>query len=131
MKTKKHALLFAALLLGGMSASYALEMTGLKPGVPASTATAQAMAKRHATLYGDPAGQSQASRIIDVKPGMRYVNVDSGETVAFRAGEKIVAWTFAQMVRDSSVDLGLLMPDLPGSAGVRVYIDRSDLFTGG
>jgi hypothetical protein len=70
-----------------MSASYALEMTGLKPGVPASTATAQAMAKRHATLYGDPAGQSQASRIIDVKPGMRYVNVDSGETVAFRAGE--------------------------------------------
>jgi len=91
MKTKKHALLFAALLLGGMSASYALEMTGLKPGVPASTATAQAMAKRHATLYGDPAGQSQASRIIDVKPGMRYVNVDSGETVAFRAGEKIVA----------------------------------------
>jgi hypothetical protein len=29
------------------------------------------------------------------------------------------------------VDLGLLMPDLPGSAGVRVYIDRSDLFTGG
>ena len=129
MKTKEHALLFAALRLGGMSASYALEMTGLKPGVPASTA--QAMAKRHATLYGDPAGRSQASRIIDVKPGMRYVNVDSGETVAFRAGEKIVAWTFAQMVRDSSVDLGLLMPDLPGSAGVRVYIDRSDLFTGG
>jgi hypothetical protein len=34
------------------------------------------------------------------------------------------------MVRDTSVDLGLLMPDLPGSAGVRVYIDRSDLFTG-
>lgn len=96
MKTKKHALLFAALLLGGMSASYALEMTGLKPGVPASTATAQAMAKRHATLYGDPAGQSQASRIIDVKPGMRYVNVDSGETVAFRAGEKIVAWTLVR-----------------------------------
>ena len=90
MKTKKPALLFAALLLGGMSASYALEMTGLKPGVPASTATAQAMAKRHATLYGGPAGQSQASRIIDVKPGIRYVNVDSGETVAFRAGEKIV-----------------------------------------
>jgi hypothetical protein len=118
-----------------MSASYALEMTGLKPGVPASTAQAQAqaqaMAKRHATLYGDPAGQSQASRIVDVKPGMRYVNVDSGETVAFRAGENIVAWTFAQMVRDTSVDLGLLMPDLPGSAGVRVYIDRSDLFTGG
>lgn len=129
MNAKKHALLFAAMLLGGMSASYALEMTGLKPGVPASTA--QAMAKRHATLYGDPAGQSQASRIIDVKPGMRYVNVDSGETVAFRSGEKIVAWTFAQMVRDKSVDLGLLMPDLPGSAGVRVYIERSDLFTGG
>lgn len=129
MKAKKHGLLVAVMLLGGMSAAYALEMAGLRPGVPASTA--HAMAKRHASLYGDPAGQFQASRIVDVKPGMQYVNVNSGETVAFRAGEKIVAWTFAQMVRDKSVDLGLLMPDLPAGAGVRVYIERSDLFTGG
>lgn len=129
MKAKTTALLFAAILLGGMSASYAMEVNGPKSG--ASASTAQATAKRHAGLYGEPTGQTQASRIIDVKPGMRYVNVDSGESVAFRSGGKVSAWTFAQMIRDTSVDLGLLMPDLPGGAGVRVYIDRSDLFTGG
>ncbi|WP_304441464.1 MULTISPECIES: CzcE family metal-binding protein [unclassified Cupriavidus] len=51
---------------------------------------------------------------------MRYVSVDSGETVAFRSGGKVSARTFAQMVSDTSVDLGLLIPALPGSAGVRV-----------
>lgn len=129
MKAKRQALLFVAILLGGMSASYAMEVSGSKSGVSASAG--QATSKRYAALFGDPTDPSRAARIVDVKPGLRYVNVDSGETVAFRAGEKMSAWTFAQMIKNTSVDLGLLMPDLPGSAGVRVYINRSDLFTGG
>lgn len=129
MKAKRCALLFVAIMLGGMSASYAKEVGGAKSGVSASAG--QATSKRHASLFGDPTEPSRVTRVVDVKPGLRYVNVDSGETVAFRAGDKISAWTFAQMIRDTSVDLGLLMPDLPGSIGVRVYIDRSDLFTGG
>lgn len=129
MKAKRQALLFVAILLGGMSASYAMEASGPKSGVSASAG--QAKAKRYAALFGNPTDPSRVTRIVDVKPGLRYVNVDSGETVAFRAGEKTSAWTFAQMIKNTSVDLGLLMPDLPGSAGVRVYINRSDLFTGG
>ncbi|MDE4922472.1 heavy-metal resistance protein CzcE [Cupriavidus metallidurans] len=129
MKAKRHALMFATILLGGVSGAHAMEVSGSKSGVSGSAA--QATSKRHAALFGDPTDPSRVTRIVDVKPGLRYVNVDSGETVAFRSGEKISAWTFAQMVKDTSVDLGLLMPDLPGSAGVRVYLDRSDLFTGG
>ena len=129
MRAKRQALLFVAILLGGMSASYAMEVGGPKSGVSASAG--QAKAKRYAALFGSPTDPSRVTRIVDVKPGLRYVNVDSGESVAFRAGEKTSAWTFAQMIKNTSVDLGLLMPDLPGSAGVRVYIDRSDLFTGG
>ncbi len=129
MKAKRSALLFVAIMLGGMSALYAMEEHGSKASVSASAE--QAASKRHAALFGDQADPSGVTRIVDVKSGLRYVNVDSGETVAFRAGEQVSAWTFAQMIKDTSVDLGLLLPDLPGSAGVRVYIDRSDLFTGG
>ncbi|MCA3183403.1 MAG: CzcE family metal-binding protein [Cupriavidus sp.] len=129
MKAKRQALLFAAILFGGVSMSYAMETAGSKPD--ASASAGKALAKRQAALYGDPIGQAQASRIVDLKPGTRYVNVSSGETVAFRSDEKISAWAFAQMVRDTSVDLNLLLPDLPRSADVRIYIERSDLVTGG
>lgn len=129
MKAKQHALMLVAIFSGGMSASYAIEVSGSMPGVSASAG--KATSKRYAPLFGERTDPSRVTRIVDVKSGLRYVNVDSGEVVAFRSGEKISAWSFAQMVKDTSVDLGLLMPDLPGSAGVRVYIDRSDLFTGG
>ncbi|WP_376790699.1 CzcE family metal-binding protein [Cupriavidus sp. Agwp_2] len=37
---------------------------------------------RHAALCGSPAQQSYATRTVAVVPGMRYVNVDSGDTSA-------------------------------------------------
>lgn len=82
-------------------------------------------------LYGSPAEVSTAARTILLSPGMKYVNVASGETVAFQSGSQTTAWTFAEIVHGSSTDLGTILPGMSNAQGVRVYIDRSRLFTGG
>ena len=86
---------------------------------------------RTAALYGSPAEVSTAARTILLSPGMKYVNVASGETVAFQSGSQTTAWTFAEIVHGSSTDLGTILPGMSSAQGVRVYIDRSRLFTGG
>ena len=94
-------------------------------------APSMAPANRTAALYGSPAEVSTAARTILLSPGMKYVNVASGETVAFQSGSQTTAWTFAEIVHGSSTDLGTILPGMSNAQGVRVYIDRSRLFTGG
>lgn len=94
-------------------------------------APSMAPANRTAALYGSPAEVSTAARTILLSPGMKYVNVASGETVAFQSGSQTTAWTFAEIVHGSSTDLGTILPGMSNAPGVRVYIDRSRLFTGG
>lgn len=84
-----------------------------------------------ATLFGSVAPATMASRSITLTPGMRYVNVDSGETVQFQSGGQATAWTFAEFIHGTSVDLGVILPDMPNAKGVQVYIDRSSLYSGG
>ncbi|WP_422649369.1 CzcE family metal-binding protein [Cupriavidus sp. H18C1] len=62
---------------------------------------------------------------------MKSVNVASGEAVAFADGDQSVAWQFGEFVHGSTVDLGDLFPSMPSARGVRVNIDRSQIFTGG
>ncbi|MDW3688991.1 CzcE family metal-binding protein [Cupriavidus sp. CV2] len=88
-------------------------------------------ANRVAALYGSRAAVATAARTILLSPGMKYVNVASGETVAFQSGSQTTAWTFAEIVHGSSTDLGAILPGMSNAQGVRVYIDRSRLFTGG
>ncbi len=94
-------------------------------------APSMAPANRTAALYGSPAEVSTAARTILLSPGTKYVNVASGETVAFQSGSQTTAWTFAEIVHGSSTDLGTILPGMSNAQGVRVYIDRSRLFTGG
>ncbi|WP_354687343.1 CzcE family metal-binding protein [Cupriavidus necator] len=42
-----------------------------------------------------------------------------------------ITWMFAEFIHGKSVDLGVLFPALPNAQGVRVYIERSKLYTGG
>ncbi len=109
--------------------------TRLAVVVLALSATSPAWSLSHpgsdAALFGSQAPMSYATRTVALAPGMKYVNVDSGETVAFRAGGQTIAWTFAESVHGASIDLGLLLPAVPDAQGVRVFIDRSRLFSGG
>ncbi|AMR78390.1 hypothetical protein A2G96_11960 [Cupriavidus nantongensis] len=101
--------------------------------VPSAMATAQAATPLgpQATLFGSLAPANTAARAVTLAPGLKSVNVASGDTVTFRSGAQEATWTFAEFVQGKSVDLGVLFPAMPNAQGVRVYIERSKLFTGG
>ncbi|CAG9166402.1 CzcE family metal-binding protein [Cupriavidus pinatubonensis] len=84
-----------------------------------------------AALFGSLAPANTTSRAVTLAPGLKSVNVASGDTVTFRSGAQEATWTFAEFVHGTSVDLGVLFPALPNARGVRVYIERSKLYTGG
>ncbi|MCA7082503.1 CzcE family metal-binding protein [Cupriavidus gilardii] len=85
----------------------------------------------HAMLFGSPASPNTASRVVTLTPGLKSVNVASGDTVTFKSGTQELAWAFAEFVHGSTVDLADLFPALPNAKGVRIYIERSRVFIGG
>ncbi|KDP87186.1 hypothetical protein CF70_002760 [Cupriavidus sp. SK-3] len=82
-------------------------------------------------LFGSPASIDTATRTITLTPAMKYARVDSGETVAFRAGNKTVAWTFLEAIGGKTVDMSFIFPDLPEAKGILVIVEPSTLFKGG
>ncbi len=81
-----------------------------------------------ADLYGTV---ETATRSITLRPGARYVNVTSGETVAFRGANRTVAWTFMTTSSGrSAVALNFLLPDLPEAKGITAIIAPSPLYRG-
>ncbi|BDB29219.1 CzcE family metal-binding protein (plasmid) [Cupriavidus sp. P-10] len=83
-----------------------------------------------AAIFGGMVPASTASRTVALAPEMKYVNVASGETVTFKSGGQEATWKFAESIRGTSVDLGVMLPGMPNAQGVRVHIERSRLFTG-
>ncbi|WP_367395292.1 CzcE family metal-binding protein [Cupriavidus sp. Agwp_2] len=81
-------------------------------------------------LFGSPASLDTATRAITLTADMKYLRVGSGETVAFRAGNKTVAWTFLEAIGGRSVDMSFIVPDLPEAKGIRVIIAPSPLYRG-
>lgn len=84
-----------------------------------------------AAIFGSQVPAGTASRTVALPPGMKYINVASGDTVTFRSGGQEATWRFAESIRGTTVDLGVLLPGMPNAQGVRVYVERSHLFTGG
>lgn len=84
-----------------------------------------------AALFGSPAPIGTTTRTITLTPGMKYVNVASGESVAFQAGEKTVAWTFKEAIGGASVDMKTIFPDVAEAKGIRAYIAPSQIYMGG
>ncbi|MGY2491315.1 CzcE family metal-binding protein [Cupriavidus sp. CP313] len=127
MMTMKMAIAaFTLSLLGVSTASSAPN----KDAGPAQSASAVAVSKA-ATLFGSQAPAGTATRTVVLTPGMNSVRVNSGETVAFRVGEKAIEWTFIEALNGGSLELALLFPEAPQANGVYVYISPSQIFTGG
>ncbi|WP_059412243.1 CzcE family metal-binding protein [Cupriavidus basilensis] len=95
------------------------------PSAPATRAS------RVAALFGSPADLRATTRTVTLAPGMNYVNVASGESVAFNAGGRSAGWTFLEAAGGTSFDMALILPDLPQARGIRVYVGASDVFHGG
>lgn len=157
MKTKKTAFTALALLTlsvlsvspawsedktrtnaGDDWAQHVQRQTAEQAGTPAPSAVPGAMAGSmsatplgpQAVLFGNSAPARTAPRAITLTPGLKYVNVASGDTVTFKSGAQETTWTFAEFTYGKFVDLGVLFPALPNAQGVRVYIERSRLYTG-
>ncbi|WP_454728006.1 MULTISPECIES: CzcE family metal-binding protein [Cupriavidus] len=77
---------------------------------------------KSAAVLGSPAPVSTASRTITLAPGMTCVNVNAGETVAFKAGSRTAAWTFLQSSHGTSSQMRTILPDVPEASGIRVYV---------
>ncbi|SCU74907.1 Periplasmic protein involved in Cu(II)/Cu(I) resistance (CzcE-like protein) [Cupriavidus necator] len=96
-----------------------------------ASACAPMTSTQRAALFGSPAPVPTATRTITLASGMKYVNVNSGETVAFKAGAQTVAWTFLESIHGTSVQMSTILPDIPEAQGIRVYVKRSEFLTGG
>lgn len=147
MRTKKAAVAAFALSVLSISSAWSADKTKTNAGDdwaqhvqrqaaeqargPASPETPVVARNSQAALFGSPSPASPAHRTITLAPGMKYVNVAAGDTVTFKSGDQQATWAFAELVHGGSVDLGLLLPGMPNAQGVRVYIERSQLFTGG
>jgi hypothetical protein len=118
-----------------IAAALALSVLGISSAwsttEPAQAPMPVSKAERVAALFGSPADVSTTSRTVTLKPGMNYVDVASGESVAFRAGDKTVGWTFLESIGARAVDMKTIFPDLAQATHIRVYIAPSKLFSGG
>ncbi|ANA35757.1 CzcE family metal-binding protein [Ralstonia mannitolilytica] len=136
MKTQRYLALIIAASAVATSAAYAADKFRGDGGdnwiehVRQTPSAANANANKDALLYGSPAPVSQATRTITLKPGMKYVNVDSGETVAFNSDNGPIAWTFIEAMQRTSANLGVLLPDTKEAQGVYVIISRSKWMMG-
>jgi len=84
-----------------------------------------------AALYGSPAPAEAVTRTIDIAPGTHFVRVDSGESVAIRAGGQTVGWTFLQALNGSTMNLGVLMPQVRQARDVYIQIAPSEVYSAG
>ena len=97
-------------------------------GVPASAAYT-------ATIPGVPgyigemaANDAGVTRVITIKPGTKYVNVEQNEVVKFvdEASGRSFVWNFDTPTW-ASFDLAAAAPGVLGSHHVEVYVDGSDV----
>ncbi|WP_454743653.1 CzcE family metal-binding protein [Cupriavidus necator] len=112
-------------------AQHAQRQAGEPTAVPVAGQVSAMRLGSQAAIFGSQVPAGTASRTVALTSGMKYITVESGDTVTFRSGGQEATWKFAESIRGSSVDLGLILPGMPNAQGVRVYIDRSRLFTGG
>lgn len=83
--------------------------------------------------FGHPVAIAHASRTIILTPRIRYVHVYTGETVAFRIGEKEIGWMFTvpTIGGGQPIDMGSIFPDIPEAKGIAIFIERSNLYRAG
>lgn len=75
-------------------------------------------------FLGDPGSTGTATQTINIKPGTKYVNVTSGQTVKFVVGDKSFAWNFNVGTNVSSFDLNRVAPANILAQPIKVYVAR-------
>lgn len=101
------------------------------PANTAQPASAPVSVSHDAALYGNPARADYVTRTVDIAPTTHYVRVASGESVSIRVGTQTVNWTFLEAINGSTLNLALLMPDVPQARGVYVHVEPSEIYRAG
>jgi hypothetical protein len=110
----------------------ALVLTDIAAGATAQTAPLRGSEGRamphsvrdesiRATVYGYAASPESADRVIEIRPGRRFVNVTAGETVRFSVNGKSFAWTFGRSFVHRSFALREIAPPDLEVPSVEVY----------
>lgn len=94
-----------------------------------SLSAVSAMAEPSMRLLGDPQPDAAADRVIVIKPDTKYVNVQGGEVVEFKVGERSFTWDFDGPVM--SFELNRVVPQDLLDHKVTAEIARNPLYTGG
>lgn len=98
----------------------------------ALSASASAMAADNTSpvTYGHLAKEGTASRVIEISPSTRAINVHDGETVRFNVNGKIFEWTFNIPTREGVISFSDVAPIETGAGNVRVYVAPNPLYFG-
>jgi len=112
MNTIQRATITVVMTLASLGAAHAAAPTGA------------------AADYGMPAATANADRVIHIEANIKYVNVNSGETVQFEVGGKTFSWHFDIYGNSASFDLAKIAPSGVDVHGVRAYVASNPLYRG-
>jgi len=98
--------------------------------VTLSAASLSAFALTPGDLYGEPAaGDYTANRTIVVTPQTKYINVNHGEVVNLKIGDKEMAWNFDGLARP--FELSKIAPEGSLDHKVQVFVETEMQRDGG
>ena len=83
------------------------------------------------SFLGDPAPDTAATQIIEIRPDTKWVNVTGGEIVKFVVGGKSFAWAFNVGTGVSHFDLSRVAPPGVLNRPVFVYLAPDPRYIGG
>ncbi|USX24712.1 CzcE family metal-binding protein [Oxalobacteraceae bacterium OTU3CINTB1] len=80
--------------------------------------------------YGSAAGNGFADRAITITPGIKWVNVNNGDTVAFTVNGKTFTWHFETLHAEDQFGLEKIAPEGVDVGMVTVYVGSNPLYRG-
>lgn len=82
------------------------------------------------TNYGSAANSGFADRVVTIKPGTKWVNVNNGETVEFNINGNTFTWHFDTLHAEDQFELEKIAPQGVGVGAVTVYVASNPLYRG-
>jgi hypothetical protein len=90
-----------------------------------------AMAANKTNVNGTAATATATTRVINILPKTKSVNVTQGDTIKFVVGEQSFAWHFDTLRASDSFLLSKIAPKEVDTHRVRVYVAPNPLYHGG
>ncbi|WP_083384516.1 CzcE family metal-binding protein [Cupriavidus sp. USMAHM13] len=111
---------------------------GRHPGLGRSTRRGQRRRRAPAiirfasrALAGRARPARNVSRAVVVAPGQRNIDVEAGESVAFRFGTQKAAWAFAPCSDAGALERVRKFSGIPAALGIWMRIRPGSMFSGG